>query len=94
MAEIRRLVVDVLKPHEPPMIQLTQELADLEGVEGVNSSLLEVDEEVKNVKLTMEGRISDQEVRSVIEGSGASIHSIDEVAAGERLVDKINTPQD
>jgi hypothetical protein len=94
MARIRRLVMDVLKPHQPSIVELTRQLADLDGVEGVNSSLIEVDEEVKNVKLTMEGDIPEEEVRDLIDGSGASIHSIDEVAAGERLVDKINTPQD
>lgn len=86
--------MDVLKPHQPSIVELTRQLADLDGVEGVNSSLIEVDEEVKNVKLTIEGDIPEQKVRDLIDGSGASIHSIDEVAAGERLVDKINTPQD
>ncbi|MFB6204492.1 MAG: DUF211 domain-containing protein [Candidatus Nanohaloarchaea archaeon] len=94
MATVRRLVLDILKPHEPPIIEITERLADLEGVEGVNSSLIEVDEEVKNIKLTMEGKIDADEVRSLIENEGASIHSVDEVAAGEELVDKIETPQD
>ncbi|MFB6147701.1 MAG: DUF211 domain-containing protein [Candidatus Nanohaloarchaea archaeon] len=94
MSQIRRLVVDVLKPHEPGIVELTRDLADLEGVEGVNSSLLEVDEEVKNIKLTMEGEIDEPEVRDLIQESGASIHSVDEVAAGERTVDKVRTPQD
>lgn len=94
MADIRRLVIDVLKPHEPSVVELTEEIADLDGVEGVNSSLLEVDEDVKNVKITMEGLVDEAEVRSLIEDSGASIHSVDEVAAGEILVDKVNTPQD
>ncbi len=94
MASIRRLVIDVLKPHEPSIVRLTEELAELDGVEGVNSSLLEVDEEVKNVKITMEGLVKEDQVRSLIEDSGASIHSVDEVAAGERLVNKVNTPQD
>lgn len=94
MATVRRLVIDVLKPHEPSTTELTVELADLDGVEGVNTSLLEVDEDVKNVKITVEGEINVEEVKDVIGRAGASIHSIDEVAAGERLVDKIHTPQD
>ncbi|MFB6208301.1 MAG: DUF211 domain-containing protein [Candidatus Nanohaloarchaea archaeon] len=94
MATVRRLVLDILKPHEPPIIEITERLAELDGVEGVNSSLIEVDEEVKNIKITMEGQIDPGEVRSLIENEGGSIHSVDEVAAGEVLVDKIETPQD
>ncbi|MFB6145544.1 MAG: DUF211 domain-containing protein [Candidatus Nanohaloarchaea archaeon] len=94
MAKIRRLVLDVLKPHDPPIIELTQNLAEVDGVEGVNSSLMEVDEEVKNVKITLEGNFREEPVREVVENHAGSIHSIDEVAVGEKLVDKIRTPQD
>ncbi len=94
MAQIRRLVMDVLKPHKPDIVELTDKLADLDGVDGVNSSLIEVDEEVKNVKVTLEGEVAVDEVRSLIDESGASIHSVDEVAAGNHLVDKVRTPQD
>lgn len=86
--------MDVLKPHKPGIVELTDELAELDGVEGVNSSLIEVDEDVKNVKVTLEGEVDVEEVRSLIDGNGASIHSIDEVAAGDHLVDKVRTPQD
>lgn len=92
--KVRRLVLDILKPHKPPISQLTIELAEMEGVDGVNSSLIEVDEEVKNVKITMEGEMDIQNVKQHIKDFGASIHSIDEVAAGDKIVEKIRTPQD
>jgi hypothetical protein len=94
MTKIRRLVLDILKPHQPSIIEISQKLSELEGVEGVNSSLIEVDEEVKNIKVTIEGRFNEDSVRDVIEEEAGSIHSIDEVAVGERMVDKIKTPQD
>ncbi|MFB6203597.1 MAG: DUF211 domain-containing protein [Candidatus Nanohaloarchaea archaeon] len=94
MATIRRLVLDILKPHEPPMVEVTEALADLEGVSGVNSTLIEVDEEVKNLKITMEGEIDEDEVRKTVKEKGASVHSVDEVVAGEKTVEKIETPQD
>lgn len=94
MAKLRRLVLDVLKPHQPSVIELTEKLSDVEGVEGVNSSLIEVDEEVKNVKITIEGSFKEKPVRDVVDNHAASIHSIDEVAVGDKLVDKIRTPQD
>ncbi|MFB6181050.1 MAG: DUF211 domain-containing protein [Candidatus Nanohalobium sp.] len=94
MADIRRLVIDVLKPHQPSIVEISQELADMEGVEGVNTSLLEVDEDVKNVKVTLEGRVDFKKVKERIEDSSGSIHSVDEVAAGEKMVEKVGTPQD
>lgn len=94
MTEIRRMVLDILKPHEPSIVEVTRRIAEIEGVEGVNSSLIEVDEEVKNLKITIEGAFSEQPVRDTVEQLSASIHSIDEVAMGERMVDKIETPQD
>jgi len=94
MAKIQRMVLDVLKPHEPPMLDFTQALAELEFVEGVNISLVEVDEKVRNIKITVEGNIDFEEVKEVIQEEGGSIHSVDQVVAGEELVEQINTPQD
>lgn len=94
MSKIRRLVLDILKPHQPSIVEISQELSEVDGVEGVNCSLIEVDEEVKNIKITIEGSFNEEPVRDVIENEAGSIHSIDEVAVGERLVDKVKTPQD
>lgn len=47
MTSIRRLVLDILKPHEPSMVEITKQISEVDGVEGVNSSLIEVDEDVK-----------------------------------------------
>lgn len=94
MTKIRRLVLDILKPHKPPIVELTKEIAEIQGVEGVNSSLIEVDEEVKNVKITIQGRFDEKPVRETVEDAAGSIHSIDEVAVGEKLIDKVKTPQD
>lgn len=94
MTKIRRLVLDILKPHQPSIIEISQKLSEIDGIEGVNASLIEVDEEVKNIKITIEGSFDEESVRTVIEDEAGSIHSIDEVAVGERLVDKVETPQD
>lgn len=95
MAQIRRLVLDVLKPHEPAVPELAHAVADCEGVEGVNASLVEIDREVENVKLTLEGAGIDYDaVRSTIDTFGASVHSIDEFACGDVLVEAGETPQD
>lgn len=88
------MVLDILKPHLPSIVEISQKLSEIDGIEGVNSSLIEVDEEVKNIKITIEGSFDEESVRDVIEDEAGSIHSIDEIAVGERLVDKVKTPQD
>ncbi len=95
MAGIRRLVLDVLKPHEPSKLLLAERLSTLTGVEGVNLSLYELDQETENIKITIEGNNLDfEEIKGAIEEYGAVIHSVDEIAAGKKLVEEVETLQD
>ncbi|WP_435346726.1 DUF211 domain-containing protein [Haloarchaeobius sp. HRN-SO-5] len=95
MAPVRRLVIDVLKPHEPPLVTFTQQLTDVDGIDGVTASLLELDQQVQNVKLTFEGASLEYEtIREEVESLGATVHSVDEVACGETIVEDRRTPQD
>ena len=85
---IRRLVLDVLKPHDPGVTALTQGMFDALVVDGVTSTVIEIDENVRTVRVVIEGDDLDMgEVSDVITDLGASIHSIDQVACGERIVD-------
>ncbi|MEF8880075.1 MAG: DUF211 domain-containing protein [Candidatus Thermoplasmatota archaeon] len=95
MTKIKRVVLDVLKPHTPSIIELAQRIGDLSGVSGVNVSLQEVDKDTDSVKITIEGEDIDYEkVKSTISENGAAIHSIDGVSAGMEIVEEVNTPQD
>lgn len=95
MGNLRRLVLDVLKPLDPGVVTLVQLLADVEGVDGVNISLSEIDRRVENVKITIEGRSLRYEmIKNVIEENGGAIHSVDEVAAGNVLIEDVATTQD
>jgi hypothetical protein len=95
MTGIKRLVLDVLKPHQPSILELAKAIAALKHVTGVNLSLLEVDTQTENIKITVEGvNVDFDEVQGVIEDMGAVIHSIDEVAAGMKLVEEVETLQD
>ena len=95
MTTVRRLVVDVLKPHDPSLVEFTRRVADVERVDGVTTSLIELDQEVQNVKLTLEGEGLDYgAIEEAIEGLGGSVHSIDQVACGERVVEDRRTLQD
>jgi len=95
MSQIRRLVLDVLKPHQPTMLTLATRLGDLEGVVGVDITLFEIDNKVENIKITLEGEDIDfQDVSEVVQDAGGSIHSIDKVSTGRRLIEEAETPQD
>jgi hypothetical protein len=94
-AKIRRIVLDVLKPHEPNIIELSQRLASLAGVDGVNISIYEVDRKVENAKITVEGEyLSYAEILAIVEDAGGTVHSIDEAVAGKVVIDDSPTPQE
>lgn len=95
LENLRRIVLDVLKPYEPNIIEMAQEVANMDGVEGVNITLYEIDHQVENAKVTVEGNgLAYQDLKAVIEKNGATIHSIDEVAAGQSLIEDVVTHQD
>ena len=92
---IRRLVLDVLKPHNPSVVELSEALSHLQGVEGVNVIIYEIDQKVENAKVIIAGSSIDFEsIKKKLEEMGATIHSVDEVAAGKRIVEEVKTPQD
>lgn len=88
---VKRLVLDVLKPHEPDLPELATRLSSMEGIDGVNISLVEIDQSTESVRVTIEGdSINLNKVESTIKDCGAAIHSVDEVAVGKRLVQKVS----
>ena len=92
---LMRVVLDILKPHSPSLPSFAMYLSSLDGVDGVNITLIEIDKDTENVKITMEGNdLNYEQIRLAIENYGASVHSVDEVVAGKRLVEEVTTPQD
>ncbi|AEA46138.1 DUF211 domain-containing protein [Archaeoglobus veneficus] len=95
MAGLRRLVLDVLKPHEPDNVFLALKLSEVRNVEGVNLSLSEIDQNTETLKITIVGNeMNFDEIKQVIEDLGAVIHSVDEIVAGKTLVESVKTEQD
>ncbi|MFH1327745.1 MAG: DUF211 domain-containing protein [Candidatus Bathyarchaeota archaeon] len=91
-SNLRRIVLDVLKPHKPAIHELATRLNDVKGVEGINIALLEVDQDTSTVKITLEGvDIDFDEITQRLTEAGTVIHSIDEVVAGKRIVEKTPT---
>ena len=77
-----RLVLDVLKPLDPSIVDMASEIAGVEGVELVSVTSVEIDRNTESVKVSIEGDDVDLErVRRVIERMGGVIHSVDEVTS-------------
>lgn len=81
---IRLLVLDVLKPHKPDIVELGKAINALKSVEGTNISVTAVDEKTESLKVTIEGKnIEFEEVKKTIGDFGAVIHSTDKVILGK-----------
>jgi len=95
LSEIKRLVLDVLKPHHPSIIELSKRISNMGGILGVNCTIDEVDQDTESLKVTIEGNsINYEKVEKIIKECGAVIHSIDSVSTGKKLVERVSTPQD
>lgn len=76
---VRRLVLDVLKPHQPNSLEFAERLAAV-GDLRVKVTVLEMDERTETLKVVIEGEdIPFELVQEAIDDSGASLHSVDEV---------------
>ena len=80
MVLVKRLVLDVLKPHQPNALEFSQALAKAGGNYRVCITVLEVDEKTESLQVVVEGDAIDFDaVQSSISDLGGSLHSIDEV---------------
>ena len=87
---IRRIVLDVLKPHTPRLTDLALMIAKDPNVDGVNISVKEVDQSTESISVTLEGEnIQYESIKEILEQAGAVIHSIDQVVAGQKLIEEV-----
>ncbi|MEN3048265.1 MAG: DUF211 domain-containing protein [Candidatus Caldarchaeales archaeon] len=82
---VSKLVLDVLKPHQPSLVEFARSLTSTKSVERVNASVMEVDAETETVKLVIEGRDLDmEEISETVRRLGGVVHSVDEVVVEVR----------
>jgi len=80
MAKLERLVLDVLKPRSPNVIEFAKALTALGEDYRVSLRVEEVDDKTESVILAVSADDLDLDaIRGVIEELGGSLHSIDEV---------------
>ena len=84
MVKIKKLVLDVLKPQEPTIIEFAKTIKGIPGVEDVNIVTKKVDRKIENIQITIMGSGMDaSEIMSTIEKMGGGIESVTEVEAGK-----------
>ena len=87
---IRRIVLDVLKPHSPRLTDLAIMIAKDDRVDGVNISVKEVDQSTESISITLVGdNLNYESIKDILEQAGAVIHSIDQVVAGKELIEEV-----
>jgi len=80
MVTIKRIVLDVLKPHHPDCLEFACAIADKSPGIKVELTVDEIDEKTESVIIVIEGESLDYDVIvEVITDLGGSVHSIDEV---------------
>jgi hypothetical protein len=78
MVNVKRLVLDVLKPHQPGALDFCQHIASLADDYQVCLTVDEVDENTQTLRLEIRGRsILLEPIEKAIAELGASLHSID-----------------
>ena len=81
MVRVQRLVLDVLKPHQPNSLDFARAIAGLGKSYRVHIKVVEVDEKTETLQMMIEGDSLDfDSINASITDSGASLHSIDEVS--------------
>ena len=80
MVYVKRIVLDVLKPHQPNALEFSQAIAKVGNDYRVHLIVLEVDENTETIQIEVTGSTLDFEaIQSTIKDLGGSLHSIDEV---------------
>lgn len=80
MLQIKKLILDILKPHKPGVLEFASAVAAQGHDYRVSLKVLEMDENTETLEVTIEGQdIELETISRVIKEMGASLHSIDGV---------------
>lgn len=80
MVLLKRLILDVLKPHQPNALEFSYKLAEVGNDYHVVLTVLEVDENTETIQVVIEGNdINFDAIQSAITSMSGSLHSIDVV---------------
>jgi hypothetical protein len=88
---VRRLVLDVDKAIQAPsLLEIAYAIQSCSGVEACNITVSEVDIQTVGTNVTIEGTVLDyDEIVRAIENTGAVVHGLDQIAAGDRIIEDV-----
>jgi hypothetical protein len=88
---LRRLLLDVDKAiARPSLLDIAKAIDGCKGVEAFNVTVSDIDIETVGMDVTIEGSGLDyDEIAAAIENTGAVVHGIMEIVAGERVVERV-----
>lgn len=88
MVLVKRIVLDVLKPHQPNILEFSQAIARVTSDSKVHLTVLEMDENTETVEVIITGSaINFEDIQVAISDMGGSLHSIDEVEVQNKTID-------
>jgi hypothetical protein len=78
--DIRRLLIEAVKPRDSSTLELTQSICTVEGIEECELVVTDTDVRTETFKLTVKGpHINYVELKKAMDQSGLAIKGIDEV---------------
>jgi hypothetical protein len=88
MITVKRLVLDVLKPHQPGALDFCRQIASLGDDYRVCLAVEEVDEHTQTLRVEVRGQaLALEPIERAIADMGASLHSVDLVEVHNNAVD-------
>jgi hypothetical protein len=86
MVVVKRIVLDVLKPHQPNVLEFSQAIAKVGFDYQVHLTVLEVDEHTETIIIEiLSSSIDFDAIQAAIKKFGGSLHSIDEVEVQNQM---------
>jgi hypothetical protein len=80
MIYVKHLVLDILKPHQPNVLEFSSKLAETGQNYHVVLSVLEVDKHTETIQVAISAEHIDFDaIQQAISSMGGSLHSIDQV---------------
>lgn len=76
---LTRVVLDILKPHEPHLTEFAEYLGSLDEIERIEITVIERDETTETLMAIINGDLNYDGLRTHLAVKGAAIHSVDEV---------------
>jgi hypothetical protein len=85
--KINRIVLDVMSPAQQSMVDLVETLNKIEGISQVDITLQELEKNVEDFKVTLDGYGLDYErIREALKDFGAVIRNVDSITSAKQYV--------